>query len=108
MIDEYLLKRENLICLFILIDSRLEPQKIDLEFIQWAGEASLPIIRVFTKIDKLKPNELNKNQATFKKALHESWEELPQIFLSSAEKKTGRKELLDFIADVISGLSAND
>jgi GTP-binding protein len=104
MIEEYLLKRENLICLFILIDSRLEPQKIDLEFIQWAGESGLPIVLVFTKIDKLKPNELKKNQAAFQKALSTAWEELPPLFLSSAEKKTGRKELLVFIGDVISRL----
>ncbi len=108
MIEEYLLKRENLACLFVLIDARLKPQPIDLEFIQWAGEKKLPIVITLTKTDKLKPAELKTNVERFKNALLENWEALPEIFLSSAEKKTGRKELLNFIDEVISRLSSND
>lgn len=104
MIEQYLLKREQMVCLFILIDARHKPQAIDLEFIQWAGEAGLPLVLVFTKTDKLKPQELKRNQEAYHSTLKESWEELPRIFKTSAEKKTGRKEILEFIAQVISAL----
>lgn len=100
MIETYLTKRENLYCTFILIDSRLTPQAIDLDFIQWMGEKRLPFSLVFTKTDKLKRNELNKSLMTWKKALEEVWEELPRQFVTSAEEKLGRQELLDFIEEV--------
>jgi GTP-binding protein len=97
MIETYLLKRENLACTFVLIDSRLEPQKIDVEFIQWMGEHQLPLALVFTKIDKLKMNEWQKNRARWKKKLQESWAELPVWFETSAEERKGRDALLEFM-----------
>lgn len=100
MIKDYLTNRKNLLCTFILIDSRLEPQKVDLEFIDWVGQSGVPICLIFTKADK---QSLNKTQATvaqMKKALLKSWEEMPQYFITSAENKTGREEVLNFIAEV--------
>lgn len=97
MIEDYVLKRENLYCLFILLDSRLEPQKIDLTFIEWAGNKGIPVALAFTKTDKLKSNELQKNLAAYKRTLLTRWEDLPPIFLTSSEKKTGRDELLEFM-----------
>jgi GTP-binding protein len=96
-IGEYIMNRENLYCLFILIDARHEPLTIDLNFIHWAGSQGVPIALVFTKADKLTPNELNHNIALYKKTLSQQWEELPPIFITSSEKKTGREELLAFI-----------
>lgn len=101
IIDNYLLKREALTLLFVLIDSRLEPQKIDLEFLQWAGENEVPIAIIFTKADKLTRNELGKSMAAYKKELLETWEELPPHFISSATTKAGREEILDFIQSSI-------
>lgn len=101
IIEQYVLKRENLSCLHILIDSRLEPQKNDLSFIQWVGAKGIPICLVFTKCDKLKANELQKNLSHYKKTLLAEWEELPPIILSSAEKRTGKEEILTFISEAI-------
>jgi GTP-binding protein len=101
MIENYLTKRENLFCTFILIDSRLEPQKNDLDFIQWMGGKGLPIALLFTKSDKPRKNALAASQKRFKDALLESWEELPPFILTSAEKKTGRDEVLDFIQNAM-------
>lgn len=103
MIENYVLKRENLYCLFILLDSRLEPQKNDLAFIEWAGSKNVAVALVFTKTDKLKSNELQKNIATYKRTLLTRWEELPPIFLTSAEKRTGREELLEFMDSAMAG-----
>jgi len=97
IIDGYVLQRENLTCLFILLDARLEPQKIDLSFIEWAGTNGVPIGLIFTKSDKLSVNELKKNVSNYKKQLLTMWEELPPVFVSSAEKRTGKDELLEFI-----------
>jgi GTP-binding protein len=105
MIEEYISKRETLHCLFILIDSRLEPQKIDLSFIQWAGERGIPMCLIFTKTDKLRKNELAKNKAAFEKTLLNSWEELPPFILTSAEKKLGREEVLQFIENALKSQS---
>jgi GTP-binding protein len=96
-IQAYLINRENLYCLFILIDARLEPQQIDIEFIFWAGEKGIPFSIVFTKADKLSKNELASNVAAFKKELLKSWEELPAQFITSAVQKTGRDEILNYI-----------
>jgi GTP-binding protein len=101
MIENYLTKRENLFCTFILIDSRLEPQKNDLDFIQWMGGKNLPIALLFTKSDKPRKNALDASQKRFKDTLLESWEELPPFFLTSAEKKTGRDEVLGFIENAM-------
>jgi GTP-binding protein len=101
MIEDYVQKRENLSCIFILIDSRLEPQKNDLSFINWVGSKGVPLAIVFTKVDKLKLNELQRNIQQFKKAVLADWEELPPMLVTSAEKKTGRDEVLDFINDAL-------
>lgn len=103
MIENYLLRRENLYCTFILVDARHEPQKKDLEFIEWLGKKSVPLAIVLTKSDKLKRLELSKSVSRYKTTLLEMWEELPPFFVTSAEKKIGRKELLDFIDKAIKG-----
>ena len=97
IIENYVLKREDLNCLFILIDARLEPQKIDLAFIQWCGEKEIPMCLVFTKADKLTKNQLHQNISVYKKTLHQTWEELPPMIVTSATKKTGKEDLLSFI-----------
>ncbi|MDA3892888.1 MAG: ribosome biogenesis GTP-binding protein YihA/YsxC [Salinivirgaceae bacterium] len=96
-IQDYLLKRENLYCLFVLIDSRLEPQKIDLEFINWAGEKKIPFAIVFTKSDKLTNHKIESNLAVYQKELNKFWDELPVNFVTSAVVKTGREEILEYI-----------
>lgn len=101
MIEEYVAKRENISCLFVLIDSRLEPQKIDLSFINWAGGQGVPLGIIFTKADKLNKNELNKNIRQFEKALLEEWDETPPMLVTSAETKQGREEVLAFIDEAI-------
>jgi GTP-binding protein len=98
-INEYILKRENLMCVFVLVDSRLSPQKIDLEFMDWLGENNIPFVIVFTKMDKLSKSKTAANIANYKEEMGRSWDELPLCFYSSAEKKEGRKELLDFISE---------
>mgnify|MGYP005894132301 CR=1 FL=1 len=100
MIRDYILKRENLVCLFVLIDSRLEPQKIDLEFMEWLGENGVPFAIIFTKADKLSGGKAKDNVNKYLKKLSEQWEELPPYFLSSSEKKLGRKEILDYIESI--------
>lgn len=97
MISDYLLKRKNLLTVFVLIDIRHAPLKIDLDFIKWLGENSVPLALVFTKADKLNKQELRKNTERYKKTLLETWQDLPPLFLTSAEKKTGKEELLSFI-----------
>jgi len=97
MIQGYILQREQLVNVFLLIDVRLEAQKIDLEFIDWLGQSSVPFAIVFTKADKLTPNKVRQSVEAYKKVLLESWEELPPIFVTSSEKKEGRDELLDYI-----------
>jgi GTP-binding protein len=101
MIEQYILNRENLNCLFILIDVRHNPQKLDMAFIQWAGEKEIPIALIFTKADKLTKNELQKNVATYKAALLEAWEELPPVFVTSATEKKGQAEVLTFIGTTL-------
>ena len=101
MIEQYVLKRERLSCLFILLDSRLEPQKIDLSFIRWAGTHGIPIGLIFTKADKLNKNQLQKNISTFSKTLLTEWEELPPIMLTSASDRIGKDEVLQFIEQAI-------
>lgn len=101
MITSYFKQRENVYCTFILIDSRLEPQKKDIEFINWLGGLGIPIALVLTKIDKIKQSELARSRKNFETRLLKDWEELPPIFITSAEKKTGRDHLLDFIEGTI-------
>jgi GTP-binding protein len=101
MIEDYVAKRENISCLFVLIDSRLEPQKNDLSFINWAGGKGVPLAIIFTKSDKLNKNDLNKNIRKFEKALLEEWDEMPPQLVTSAETKLGRDEVLNFIQEAI-------
>ena len=97
MIESYIRKRENLVCLFVLIDSRHEPQELDLEFINQLGEWQTPFVLVFTKSDKNKPGATTRNVGDFFAAMTQNWEEPPPYFITSATKKTGRKPLLDYI-----------
>lgn len=96
-IGDYIRNRENLYCLFILVDSRHNPLAIDIDFIRWAGEQGIPIAIVFTKADKLSKSALNINTGIYKQRLLEDWEELPPCFVTSSEKREGRDEILDFI-----------
>lgn len=97
IIESYILMREQLTNLFVLVDSRHEPQQIDLDFIEWLGVNSVPFSIVFTKIDKQSPTRVNANVESYKEKLLETWEELPPIFLTSSETKQGREELLAYI-----------
>jgi GTP-binding protein len=97
MIEDYLIKRPNLYCTFILIDARLEPQPIDVDFIQWLGSQAQPLAIVLTKTDKLKRHELEVSTARFIAKMESIWETLPPIFLTSVISKRGRDELLYFI-----------
>ena len=97
MIESYIRKRENLVCLFVLIDSRLTPQAIDLEFINQMGEWQTPFVLVFTKTDKNKPGATIRNVDLFIETLLQTWEQAPPYFLTSATQRVGRKEILDYI-----------
>jgi GTP-binding protein len=99
LIGDYLVKRETLACLFILVDSRHEPLRNDLDFITWAGESGLPLALIFTKTDKLSADQLNRQLTHYKKTLSQQWEELPVIFTCSSHDHTGDKEILQFIAE---------
>lgn len=100
IITDYILRRENMTNLFVLIDSRLEPQKIDLQFIHWLGENGVPFSLVFTKADKQSKGKTAANVEQFLDTLREEWEELPRHFVSSAVAKTGREEILDYIEGI--------
>jgi len=100
-IRKYILERENLYCVMVLLDIRVEPQQNDLDFMNWLGENEIPFVMVFTKMDKLGIAVVEKNLAAYHEEMFKSWEELPQIFITSAEKGTGREELLDFIEGTI-------
>jgi len=97
VIRDYLLKRENLACTFLLIDSRIEPQKIDLEFMNWLGDHDISFIILFTKADKLSKTDLNRNLKNYQTALSAHWDELPVIIITSAETRQGREETLTTI-----------
>ena len=100
MIRGYILQREQLVNVFVLVDIRLEPQKIDLEFIEWLGVSSVPFAIVFTKADKLTPNKCRQAMDAYGRKLSENWEELPPMFLTSAEKKDGRDDVLSYIEQI--------
>lgn len=104
IIENYVLEREQLINLFVLVDSRHEPQVIDLEFMEWLGENGIPFSIVFTKADKQGPARLQQNIDNYKEKLLESWEELPPVFITSSEKKQGRDELLNYIGSINNSL----
>lgn len=100
MITEYILERESLMCVFVLIDSRIKPQQNDLEFTEFLGLHEIPFVIVFTKTDKPKKAELKANIELFKKEMLDSWDELPQMYYTSALKGTGKEELLEYIGNV--------
>lgn len=104
MIEDYTLERKELVCLFVLIDARHEPQKIDLEFIEWLGEEGVPFALVFTKADKLSKGKLAANLDAYKARLQQQWEELPPLFVTSSEERLGREELLGYIDEVNASL----
>ena len=97
MINKYLMNRENLICLFVLLDIRHTPQPIDLEFMRKMGEEGTPFVMVFTKSDKISQTEISKNVEHYKNEMLKQWEDLPEIFITSSEKGKGTKEILQFI-----------
>jgi GTP-binding protein len=101
IIENYVTKSVNLFCLFVLVDVRLKPQAIDLSFINWAGSKAVPLAIVFTKADKLAKSTVQKNRKILETELLNYWEALPPVFVTSAEKKTGRDELLAFIQEAI-------
>ena len=96
-LKRYILQRENLYCLFVLVDSRHEPQKPDLDFMEWLGISEVPFTIIFTKIDKLKPEELKTNLKKYEEKMFETWETMPGYYISSAETGDGTTEILDFI-----------
>ena len=107
LITNYILNRKNLVNLFVLVDIRHTPQKIDLEFMQWCGESGVPFSIVFTKADKLKPGAADKNVGIYKNDLLQTWEELPDLYITSAEKKTGGYLILDYIQKTNDFLTKN-
>ena len=107
LITNYILNRKNLVNLFVLVDSRHTPQKIDLEFIEWCGENGIPFSIVFTKADKLKPNAAISNVENYQAELLKTWEDLPETYVTSAEKKAGTDEILNFISKTNKFLEEN-
>ncbi|PZD78006.1 ribosome biogenesis GTP-binding protein YihA/YsxC [Mesonia sp. K7] len=104
-ITDYFNKRKQLISAFVLIDSRHEPQKIDLEFMQWLGENAIPFAIIFTKIDKVKPKALENKINSYNATLLETWEELPPYFLTSSSNKIGADEVLNYIGEINNSLN---
>ncbi len=100
MLRNYILKRENLYCLFVLIDSRHEAQQVDLEFMEWLGVSEIPFNIIFTKTDKLKPSELERNLKAYEEKMFETWEQMPGYFISSSTTGTGKDDILTFIDEV--------
>ena len=108
MIRGYILQRQQLVNVFVLVDVRLEPQNIDIEFINWLGQSSIPFTIVFTKADKLPVTRVQSNVAAYKRKLSETWEEMPPMFITSSEKRDGRDELLDYIDSITKQLKEAD
>jgi GTP-binding protein len=107
-IKTYFLERKQLICTFVLVDCRLEPQKIDLEFMQFLGENGIPFCIIFTKSDKIKLSELNRNIAIYKKEMTKTiWEEMPKHFTTSANNSSGKEEVLAYIDEINKQLANN-
>lgn len=98
--QNYLKKRDNLMCVMLLIDSRHTPQKSDLEFMEWLGKNELPFAMIFTKIDKLSSSQFNKNMAIYKKRMLQTWEFMPPVYATSASTKLGKEHVLNFIEEV--------
>ena len=108
MISSYILQRQQLVNVFVLIDIRHAPQKIDREFIDWLGVSSVPFSIVFTKADKLGPVKARQNAERWMESLRDTWETLPPYFITSSEKKTGRQEVIDYIGQINDSLAATD
>lgn len=108
MISTYILQRQQLVNVFVLIDIRHDPQKIDREFIDWLGVSSVPFSIVFTKADKLGPVKARQNAERWMESLRDTWETLPPYFITSSEKKTGRQEVIDYIGQINDSLAATD
>lgn len=106
-IVDYIIKRENLFCLFVLVDSRHEPQTIDMEFMEWLGEKQIPFTIIFTKCDKLGKTNLANNIEAYRNRLFEVWEELPPMLLSSSETGLGKEEILNYIAEIEPSLATS-
>ncbi len=96
-ITQYFEKRQQLVLAFVLIDCRHEPQKVDMDFMQWMGENQIPFSIIFTKADKLKPNAITRNVEAYTQKMLETWEEMPQYFITSSSKGIGRDEVLNYI-----------
>ena len=99
MIEQYASRRTNLVCFFVLIDARIPPQQIDLDFIEWLGDSNLPFVIVLTKVDKINQKVKSQNLGLLKEELSRHWEELPLIFETSAIKGSGKEEVMGFIED---------
>ena len=108
MISSYILQRQQLVNVFVLIDIRHDPQKIDREFIDWLGVSSVPFSIVFTKADKLGLVKARQNAERWMESLKDTWETLPPYFITSSEKKTGRQEVIDYIGQINDSLAATD
>lgn len=108
IIEDYILERGQLTNLFVLLDCRHTPQKIDLEFMEWLGENGIPFSIIFTKTDKISNGRLQENLKMYKESLLEAWEELPPIMLSSSEKRTGRDEILGYIENINKSIEQNE
>ena len=107
-ITQYFSKRQQLALAFVLIDCRHKPQKVDLEFMQWMGENQVPFSIIFTKQDKMKPNALTKNIEDYKLKMLESWEEMPNYFITSSSNGTGRDKVLNYMSEINSLVSIQD
>ena len=108
MISSYILQRQQLVNVFVLIDIRHDPQKIDREFIDWLGVSSVPFSIVFTKADKVGPVKARQNAERWMESLRDTWETLPPYFITSSENKTGRQEVIDYIGQINDSLAAAD
>ena len=106
-ITQYFEKREQMICAFVLIDSRHKPQPIDMEFMSWMGEHQIPFCIIFTKSDKLKPKALERNIEDYKAEMLQTWEEMPRYFVTSSTSGVGKEEVLDYIQSINDGFLPN-
>lgn len=108
MIEDYLLQRPQLVNLFVLIDSRIPPQAIDLEFIDWLGMSQIPFAIIFTKTDKQTINKTQQSVAVFKRDLQQTWDELPPLFMSSAVARSGKEHILEYIEQILQGIPESE
>ncbi|WP_452225123.1 ribosome biogenesis GTP-binding protein YihA/YsxC [Lacinutrix chionoecetis] len=107
-ITKYFEQREQLVCAFVLVDIRHKPQPIDLEFMQYLGEGGIPFCIIFTKADKLRPNAIDNHVEAYKQVMLETWEDMPQYFITSSSKDIGKEEVLGYIGDLNDGMVTNE